>query len=107
MPRGVQKNKGIAEARQMAMYLIRKLTNLSLPDIGREFARDHSTVLHAIRKVEVALKDGNENMKPMKNRSTGRIDIAVAWIIAMATWMLKRNEGPDLADVIAAGKFSL
>lgn len=51
--------------------------------------------------------DGNENMKPMKNRSTGRIDIAVAWIIAMATWMLKRNEGPDLADVIAAGKFSL
>lgn len=51
--------------------------------------------------------DGNENMKPMKNRSTGRIDIAVAWIIAMATWMLRRNEGPDLADVIAAGKFSL
>lgn len=51
--------------------------------------------------------DGNENMKPMKNRSTGRIDIAVAWIIAMATWMLKRNEGPDLADLISSGKFSL
>lgn len=51
--------------------------------------------------------DGNENMKPMKNRSTGRIDIAVAWIIAMATWMLKRNAAPDLAQVIAAGKFSL
>lgn len=51
--------------------------------------------------------DGNENMKPMKNRSTGRIDIAVAWIIAQATWMLKRNEGPDLADVISSGKFSL
>ena len=51
--------------------------------------------------------DGNENMKPMKNRSTGRIDMAVAWIIAMATWMLKRSEGPDLADVISSGKFSL
>lgn len=51
--------------------------------------------------------DGNENMKPMKNRSTGRIDIAVAWIIAMATWMLKQSEGPDLADVISSGKFSL
>ena len=57
--RGTQKNKGTAEARQVAMYLIRKLTNLSLPDIGKEFARDHSTVLYAIRKVEVALKNGD------------------------------------------------
>ena len=61
--RGTQKNKGTAEARQIAMYLIRKLTNLSLPDIGKEFSRDHSTVLYAIRKVEVALKGGNETMQ--------------------------------------------
>ena len=61
--RGTQKNKGTAEARQVAMYLIRKLTNLSLPDIGKEFARDHSTVLYAIRKVEVALKNGDSNMQ--------------------------------------------
>jgi chromosomal replication initiator protein len=61
--RGTQKNKGTAEARQCAMYLIRKLTNLSLPDIGKEFARDHSTVLYAIRKVEVALKNGDANMQ--------------------------------------------
>ena len=59
--RSTQKNKGVAEARQVAMYLIRKLTNLSLPDIGKEFARDHSTVLYAIRKVEVALKNGDSN----------------------------------------------
>ena len=61
--RGTQKNKGTAEARQVAMYLIRKLTNLSLPDIGKEFARDHSTVLYAIRKVEVALKNGDSHMQ--------------------------------------------
>ena len=61
--RGTQKNKGTAEARQIAKYLIRKLTNLSLPDIGKEFARDHSTVLYAIRKVEVALKNGDTNMQ--------------------------------------------
>ena len=61
--RGTQKNKGTAEARQVAMYLIRKLTNLSLPDIGKEFAKDHSTVLYNIRKVEVALKNGDEIMK--------------------------------------------
>ena len=61
--RGTLKNKGTTEARQVAIYLIRKLTNLSLPDIGKEFGRDHSTILYAIRKVEVALKDENSNLQ--------------------------------------------
>lgn len=41
--------------------------------------------------------DGNENKKPMKNRSPGRIDPAVALITAVATWMIFRNQKPDLA----------
>ena len=61
--RGTQKSKGIAEARQVAMYLIRQLTNLSLPDIGQEFGKDHSTVLYNVRKVEVELKNGNETLQ--------------------------------------------
>ena len=61
--RGTNKSKGTAEARQVAMYLVRKLTNLSLPDIGQEFSRDHSTVLYAIRKVEMDLKNGNDVLK--------------------------------------------
>ena len=61
--RGSLKNKGTSEARQVAMYLVRQLTNLSLPDIGQEFGRDHSTVLYAIRKVEVEIKKGNETMQ--------------------------------------------
>ena len=63
--RGTLKNKGTTEARQMAIYLIRKLTNLSLPDIGKEFGKDHSTILYAIRKVEVALK--GENSKALQD----------------------------------------
>ena len=61
--RGTKKNKGITEARQVATYLIRKLTNLSLPDIGKEFSRDHSTILYGIRKVEVALKGGDQQLQ--------------------------------------------
>ncbi len=62
--RGTQKSKGIAEARQIAMYLIRKLTNLSLDDIGQEFSnKDHSTVLYSIRKVETALKKGDTSLQ--------------------------------------------
>ena len=61
--RGTLKNKGTTEARQIAIYLIRKLTNLSLPDIGKEFGRDHSTILYGIRKVEVALKGNDTNLQ--------------------------------------------
>ena len=61
--RGTQRTRGIADARQMAMYLVRKLTNLSLPDIGQEFNRDHATVLHGIRKVEASIKSGDDNLR--------------------------------------------
>ncbi|BBB99379.1 hypothetical protein M2192_001178 [Bradyrhizobium elkanii USDA 61] len=43
----------IVNARQIAMYLAKKITSRSLPDIGRRFGgRDHTTVLHAVRKIE-------------------------------------------------------
>ncbi len=61
--RGSLRNRGTAEARQVAMYLIRKLTSLSLPDIGKEFAKDHATVLHAVRKIELALKNGDQTLQ--------------------------------------------
>ena len=61
--RGTLKNKGTAEARQVAIYLIRKLTNLSTPDIGKELNKDHSTILYSINKVEDALKNGKTELK--------------------------------------------
>ena len=51
--------------------------------------------------------DGNENIKPMKNRSPGRIDPAVALIIAVAVWMIDRNKKPDLAAAMERGGFTL
>ena len=61
--RGTLKNKGTVEARQVAIYLIRKLTNLSTPDIGKELNKDHSTVIHSINKITDALNSGDENLK--------------------------------------------
>jgi chromosomal replication initiator protein len=47
-----KRNRNIARPRQIAMYLARELTQTSLPDIGASFGgRDHTTVLHACRKV--------------------------------------------------------
>lgn len=48
-----KKNKNLILPRHGAMFLTRKLTDLSLPEIGRHFGgRDHTTVLHAIQKVD-------------------------------------------------------
>lgn len=55
--KGPQKSKGVAEPRQIAMYLIRKLTKMSYSDIGKEFGnRDHGTVHHSVKKIEATLK---------------------------------------------------
>lgn len=51
--------------------------------------------------------DGNGNCKPVKNRSVGRIDAAVASIIVMAVWMIARSQKPDLAAAVAAPGYSL
>ena len=61
--RGIQRSKNISEPRQVAMFLIRHLTTMSLLDIGNYFRRDHGTVHHAIKKVEAvrANKDSGMN----------------------------------------------
>ncbi len=52
-----RRNRAIARPRQCAMWLAKQLTTRSLPDIGRRFGgRDHTTVLHAVRRIE-ALKE--------------------------------------------------
>ena len=47
-----KRSKDTVRPRQMAMYLVRKLTNYSLPEIGKVFGRDHTTVMHACNKIE-------------------------------------------------------
>ncbi|MDB3872537.1 chromosomal replication initiator protein DnaA [Pelagibacteraceae bacterium] len=48
-----RRSRHIARPRQIAMYLSKKLTTKSLPEIGRKFTgRDHTTVIHAIKKIE-------------------------------------------------------
>ncbi len=49
---GTSRSRVLVNARQIAMYLCRELTELSLPKIGQTFGgRDHTTVMHADRKI--------------------------------------------------------
>jgi len=63
-----KKHKQVAYPRQVAMYLSREMTNLTLPNIGEHFGgRDHSTVIHACDKIHKDL-NRHQNVKNMINR---------------------------------------
>lgn len=54
---GRRRTQNIALPRQVAMYICRQETGMSLPSIGNAFGRNHATVLHACRNVEKIMKD--------------------------------------------------
>lgn len=61
-----RKNKALILPRHGAMYLTRRLTELSLPEIGRQFGgRDHTTVIHALQKVENIIGNDPDYEKTM------------------------------------------
>ena len=69
--RGQARTKDTAQARQIAMYLIREMIGMSLKEIGKEFdGRDHTTVIHSIRQVETARKNKPEIAEIIKDLKT-------------------------------------
>ena len=70
-----RRHRSVVRPRQVGMYLAKQLTSRSLPEIGRRFGnRDHTTVLHAIRKIDKEigdnphLKEEIEELKRQLNR---------------------------------------
>jgi chromosomal replication initiator protein len=59
--------RNVARPRQIAMYLAKQLTSRSLPEIGRKFDRDHTTVMHAVRKVEELMVEDNSLSESIKD----------------------------------------
>lgn len=56
-----RRSRDVVRPRQIAMYLAKSLTSRSLPEIGRRFGgRDHTTVLHSVRKVEQLMRDDGD-----------------------------------------------
>ena len=69
--RGQQRVREAVAARQIAMYLIRSMTNLSVVDIGKIFDnRDHSTVLYSIQQVEKKMKQDPSFAETVKEIKT-------------------------------------
>lgn len=73
----------------------------------REMLHEHNTAARWCFGNVRCYTDTNENMKPTKKQSTGRIDYAVAWIIAVATAMVKMPKGPDINEHVMSEDWSL
>ena len=59
-----RRSRPLARPRQIAMYLAKKFTTRSLPEIGRKFAnRDHTTVIHAVKTIDRLLRNNDEIRK--------------------------------------------
>jgi chromosomal replication initiator protein len=68
--RGPGKTRALAQSRQIAMYLCRELTDLSLPKIGQAFGRDHTTVMYAEKKIRAEMAQRREVFDHVKELTT-------------------------------------
>lgn len=67
-------DRAVARPRQVAMYLAKELTSLSLPHIGRHLGwRDHTTIIHGIRNIERLIQEDDELAAAVK-RLRSRLD---------------------------------
>ena len=59
--KGVSRKRPLVVARQVAMYVVRELTDLSYPAIGKAFGdKDHTTVMHSVEKIETLMSHNRE-----------------------------------------------
>ncbi|MEG2680058.1 MAG: terminase TerL endonuclease subunit, partial [Oscillospiraceae bacterium] len=86
-----QDMKNLSPAMKLIETLLRK----------RQMEHQHNTCCRSCFIRTRCAVDGNENKKPMKNKSTGRIDLVVAWIIAMAAALLDER-APDMNRAVEA-----
>jgi chromosomal replication initiator protein len=53
---GNSRKANIVKARQVSMFIVRSMTNMSLPEMGKFYGMHHTTVMHSVEKIENALK---------------------------------------------------
>ena len=92
--------RAVARPRQVAMYLCKQLTPRSLPEIGRKFGgRDHTTVMHAVRKIEELRADDRTHRRRYRAPAPHARDLTRSDLEVQA-----RREDGDRAAVLIEGR---
>lgn len=95
----------IVEIRQNMAEMSPAMKDIEVKLRGGQMVHEHNTAARCCFGNVRCAVDGNENMKPMKNKSNGRIDITVAWIICHAAALLEPEN--TLAELLATGRWSV
>lgn len=81
------RERKFAHARQIAMYLSRKLTPKSYPQIGKVFKRDHTTIIYGVEAVEKPMTNGDLKMIGTVQRVKEELE-ARGYTCAMRDWII-------------------
>lgn len=63
--KGPQRSRNVSEPRQVAMYLMRKLINMSQDEIAKVFCRERTTVIHALKQIEKTIQIKGNKLDPI------------------------------------------
>lgn len=105
----VRKPKGVnvVEIPQTMMSMSPAMKELERLIRTREMLHEHNTAArYCFGNIRCAV-DGNENIKPVKNRSIGRIDMLVAWVISVAVAILRMPTGPDINEHVLSEEWGI
>ncbi len=106
-PRLMDRGINVIEVPQTMQYMSPAMKELERLIRLHQMLHEHNTCARWTFGNVRCYVDDKENIRPMKNRSIGRIDITVAWIIAMAAAMVKMAEQPTLAERIEQGVWGM
>lgn len=101
--RGPGKTRALAQSRQIAMYLCRELTDLSLPKIGQAFGRDHTTVMYAQRKILSEMAERREVFDHVKELTTASVSAPSASTACSSDNVLKKTSLSQVTPVTEIG----
>jgi hypothetical protein len=104
---GDRKQKWVAEARMYVYWLAKEYTRFSLPRIGRAMRRDHSTILHGIRKINKLIEEKDERAIALTKQMQKELDDRFGDVDQLVIDNCHANEIKELMPTLAMKLYTL
>jgi len=104
---GDRKQKWVAEARMYVYWLAKEYTRFSLPRIGRAMRRDHSTILHGIKKINKLIEENDERAIALTKQMQKELDNRFGDVDQLVINDCHANEIKELMPTLAMQLYTL